>query len=228
MDEYLQSVGLNQVGQLYIGGYGLFHRYLNRPDLTEKVLVQLSHLTDDDAKYYKTGDLVKLNEKGEIIFVGRQDFQVKLRGQRIELEEIERVVLRSRSDAIQNCLVTKFTEETTEQEYLIAYIQSLSSAAETTESKLESEIREYCQRYLLQYMCPSIYIVLKQFPMNQNVDDIHDDTSHLTPPTTNESSDNDYTGHNVGVFLRTYDPEFMKKAVNYYGEADSDGKRKCS
>jgi non-ribosomal peptide synthetase component F len=85
LDAYLQSTGINQVGELYLGGTGVFKGYLNRPDLTDAVLVQLPlYIAHDKRKYYKTGDLVKLNSEGKIIFVGRKDFQVKLRGQRIE------------------------------------------------------------------------------------------------------------------------------------------------
>ncbi|CAF4457467.1 unnamed protein product, partial [Didymodactylos carnosus] len=86
LDEYLQPVYGNQIGELYIGGSGVFAGYYNRSDLTEQVLIDLPKLTND--KCYKTGDLVKMDSSGELRFVGRVDYQIKLRGQRIETGEI--------------------------------------------------------------------------------------------------------------------------------------------
>ncbi|CAF3542636.1 unnamed protein product [Rotaria socialis] len=174
LDEYLQSTAINQIGELYIGGLGIFQGYLNRPDLTDKVLVELpSYITSDRRKYYKTGDLVKLNAKGEIVFIGRKDFQIKLRGQRIETGEIESVILKfsTSSIIIQNSLVTKVKDEIREQDYLVAYIQY--SHPEGQQKKLqngeiEKQIKDHCEERLPQYMVPSFFIFLTEFPLNQN------------------------------------------------------------
>ncbi|UJR38878.1 hypothetical protein I4U23_031546 [Adineta vaga] len=70
------------IGELYLGGIGIFKGYFNRRDETKQVLLKLPVCEDS---VYETGDLAKISEDGDIIFVGRKDFQVKLRGQRIEL-----------------------------------------------------------------------------------------------------------------------------------------------
>ncbi|CAF4205740.1 unnamed protein product [Rotaria sp. Silwood2] len=182
LDEYLQNTIINQIGELYIGGFGVFQGYLNRPDLTEKVLVELpSYITNDRRKYYKTGDLVKLNAEGKIVFVGRKDFQIKLRGQRIEtgrdfflcLSEIESVILKFSlsSTTIQNCLVTKVRDNMREQDYLVAYVhysQSGKQHEKDQKEEIEKQIKDHCQERLPQYMVPSFFILLTQFPLNHN------------------------------------------------------------
>ena len=150
MDDYLQPVLIGDIGELCIAGQGLFAGYLNREDLTKQVLIEYkNHI------YYRTGDLVKIDDRGLIYFVGRKDFQVKLRGQRIEVGEIEQTILHV-SSQITNCVVIKY------KEYLIAYIESLLT------DELETKIKNYCQQHLPQYMIPSLFILLKKFPLNPN------------------------------------------------------------
>ena len=150
LDEYLQTVPIGSIGELYIGGSSVFVGYLNRPDLTEKALIDLDQ---GRGRCYKTGDLVKLNRDGEILFCGRCDFQVKLRGQRIELGEIESTILQS-SQHVSNCVVVKHTEDIN-QEHLIAYIEPTSSYTNVCEnivSELQGSIRRYCKSVLPSYM----------------------------------------------------------------------------
>ncbi|CAF1461540.1 unnamed protein product, partial [Adineta ricciae] len=105
LDNYGQQVlpdGRN-VGEIFLGGVGIFSGYLNDPQASERVLIRLPN-TDD--VFYRTGDLARMTLDGQLVFVGRKDFQVKLRGQRIELGEIETVIMRSSTD-ITNCVVIK-------------------------------------------------------------------------------------------------------------------------
>ncbi|CAF2949617.1 unnamed protein product [Rotaria sp. Silwood2] len=160
LDNYLQPA---LTGELYIGGIGVFHGYLGHPNLTQQALVNIS----GEGKWYKTGDLVKLDSNGEIQFVGRLDFQIKLRGQRIETGEIEQIILKdgSLSFEISNCTITKVNDEKTKEDHLIAYIQSTS-----TEDKqvLESHLKAHCHSWLPSYMIPSMFIILDEFPLNSN------------------------------------------------------------
>jgi amino acid adenylation domain-containing protein len=89
LDEHQQPVPLGVVGELYIGGIGLARGYLNRPELTAKVFLRDPFSGVKDAKMYKTGDLARYLPDGNIIFLGRDDYQIKIRGFRIELGKIE-------------------------------------------------------------------------------------------------------------------------------------------
>ncbi|WP_178989432.1 non-ribosomal peptide synthetase [Winogradskyella schleiferi] len=88
LDSKLRPVPFGAVGELYIGGPNLSGYYINRPDLTEKAYVKNA----DDLKLYKTGDLAKYNSQGDIAFLGRIDQQIKIRGFRVELDEIENIL----------------------------------------------------------------------------------------------------------------------------------------
>src|SRR5207302_3589518 len=90
VDSELQPVPIGVPGELLIGGTGLSRGYLNRPDLTAERFTN-SRLGSSD-RLYKTGDLAKFRPDGLIEFLGRRDFPVKVRGYRIELEEIEHVL----------------------------------------------------------------------------------------------------------------------------------------
>src|SRR5690606_14151831 len=82
-------------GELYIGGVGVARGYLNQPELTAKQFLPDTiggKAYDENARLYRTGDLVKYDEHGDLLFLGRIDRQVKVRGFRIELSEIESVL----------------------------------------------------------------------------------------------------------------------------------------
>ena len=165
LDEFLQNVAIGQEGQLLVGGVGVFAGYFERNDLTAKVLVDINNEI-----FYRTGDLVQLDENGRLHYMGRQDHQVKLHGQRIELGEIERCLLNA---SISACVVMKWGED-----HLVAYVQS----ADITEEKLH----QHCESYLPPHMIPSKFIILEQLPLNPNgkIDRKHlptpDFSTHLT------------------------------------------------
>ncbi|MFZ5515905.1 MAG: amino acid adenylation domain-containing protein [Candidatus Zhuqueibacterota bacterium] len=94
LDAALQPVPVGVAGELHIGGAGVARGYLNRPDLTADKFIPDPHSNAPGARLYKTGDLVRYRENGDIEFVGRVDHQVKIRGFRVELSEIESVLER--------------------------------------------------------------------------------------------------------------------------------------
>ena len=147
MDEVGQRPVMNEAGELYVGGVGVFSGYLGRDDLSTRAMVNIN-----GQSYYRSGDLVRIDSNGLLHYVGRKDFQVKLHGQRIELGEIERCLL---GTTITACVVTKWREH-----HLVAYVQS----SETSETQL----REYCQSHLPPHMVPSMFIILDKLPLNAN------------------------------------------------------------
>ncbi|CAF4047448.1 unnamed protein product, partial [Adineta steineri] len=148
MNQYLQSSATYQEGDLFVGGAGVFAGYLGRDDLTAKALVEI-----DGQLFYRTGDLVQMDNNGLLHYKGRKDHQIKLHGQRIELSEIERCLLNITS--ISACVVMKWNDD-----YLVAYVQSFNVN--------EEEIREQCQSHLPPHMVPSFFIILDKLPLNPN------------------------------------------------------------
>ncbi|CAF1034858.1 unnamed protein product [Adineta steineri] len=149
MDEYFQFVVVNQEGELFVGGACVFAGYFDRGDLTAKILVEINNDI-----FYQSGDLVRYDHQGFLYFKGRKDHQVKLRGQRIELAEIERCLMNI-SLLVSACTVIKWNDD-----YLVAYVQSSHVN--------EGRLRQHCQSHLPPHMIPSIFIILDKLPLNQN------------------------------------------------------------
>jgi hypothetical protein len=171
-DGFSQSVMMNQEGELFVGGVGVFAGYFGRDDLTAKALTEI-----DGEIFYRTGDLVRMGNNGVLHYLGRKDHQIKLHGQRIELGEIERCLL---DTSISACVVIKWGDD-----HLVAYVQS----SDIDEEKL----REHCESHLPPHLIPSIFIVLEQLPLNANgkIDRKllpSPSLSLMTLPTANESS----------------------------------------
>ncbi|CAF4422359.1 unnamed protein product, partial [Adineta steineri] len=107
-----------------------------------------------------TGDFGRIDgETGELIFMGRKDYQIKLRGQRIELGQIEHTIIKF-SSLISGCIVMKYTYH--EQEHIIAYVETTSTSVN------DAELREKCLSTLPSYMVPSMFIILEKFPLSLN------------------------------------------------------------
>ncbi|CAF0817778.1 unnamed protein product [Adineta steineri] len=166
-DVYLQPVSIGEEGELFVGGVGVFAGYLGRDDLTTKALVEIG-----GQLFYRTGDLVTIDNNGLLHYQGRKDHQIKLRGQRIELGEIERCLLNITS--ISACVVMKWNDD-----YLVAYVQSSHTK--------EEQLREHCQSHLPSHMIPSIFIILDKLPLNANG---KIDRKLLPPPDLPSSSGN--------------------------------------
>src|SRR5205823_14096272 len=91
LNSYLQPVPVGVAGEIHIGGVGVAHGYLNRPDLTAEKFIPDPFSQEPGARLYQTGDLACYRPDGNIEYLGRLDTQVKIRGYRIELGEIEAV-----------------------------------------------------------------------------------------------------------------------------------------
>ena len=119
LDAGLEPLPIGVAGELHIGGDGLARGYFNQPDLTAAKFVADPFAKTEGAKLYKTGDLVRRSEDGNIEFLGRIDHQVKVRGYRIELGEIESALLEH--PAVDNVVVAA-REDTPGNKRLAAYV----------------------------------------------------------------------------------------------------------
>jgi len=178
LDKGLRPVSPGSEGELYIGGKGLFKGYINAPQLTNKALVRVTlppeicGTNSNTPILYKTGDMVRQLSDGNIIFVGRADFQVKIRGQRVELGEIENAILQHETVKDIVCIVKAPTGSKELQ--LIAYVvpeampQSSDAYFDLDDSMLAS-LNAYCAKSLPSHMRPAIYVGLPELPLSQNM-----------------------------------------------------------
>ena len=167
MDHHHRLVPDGIVGELCIGGVKLTEGYLNNEELNSQVFIDnpydMSDCTDISSalRLYKTGDMVKRDKQGHLLFVGRKDFQVKLNGHRIETSEIENAISDFRpSDGksyVRDCVVV--VNDNGHIKQLYAYIETAD-----TESFPESELVAYLKGRLPHYMIPSAIIKLQEFP----------------------------------------------------------------
>jgi amino acid adenylation domain-containing protein len=159
LDENKRPAPLGVPGEIYAGGGGLARAYLNRPDLTATRFVPNPYSTVAGARLYRTGDRGRYLPDGQLEFLGRVDQQVKLRGFRIELGEIEAVLCRH--DAVRDAIVVA-REERNEQR-LVAYV-----VGEAPTTELPSQLRNYLQERLPDYMVPSVWVMLDALPLTTN------------------------------------------------------------
>jgi amino acid adenylation domain-containing protein len=156
LDDQLNPIPLGVSGELYIGGMGITKGYLNRPELTQERFVE--NPFEKGSFIYKTGDLAKFRTDGVLEFLGRADEQIKIRGFRVELEEITSHILLEPgvSDAI-----VEVKEDANSNKKLVAWIQSEdSNAGKTMLLRLK--------RSLPNYMIPASVNVLAAFPKLPN------------------------------------------------------------
>lgn len=147
-------------GEIYIGGMGLARGYHQRPDLTADCFRPHPGSAEPGARLYKTGDLARERPDNNFEYIGRLDHQVKLRGQRIELEEIEIVL--ARHPGVRSCLVLAQTFAANDQR-LVAYLIPEGEHRPTTKDLLR-----FLRLSLPAYMIPSIFMYLETWPLLSN------------------------------------------------------------
>jgi amino acid adenylation domain-containing protein len=183
LDNWLKSVGVGVVGELYIGGAGVTRGYLNRPGLTFERFINYklqntnynvqnyknnsihafmqpcNHATMQSPHYpiYRTGDLARWLPDGNIEYLGRIDHQVKIRGYRIELGEIEHQLLKH--EAIKEAVVVAKNNESNDQ-HLCTYI-----VADRESQLTGAELTEFLSKTLPGYMIPPYFVFLEHIPL---------------------------------------------------------------
>jgi amino acid adenylation domain-containing protein len=159
LDRELRLVPAGVTGELYIGGDGLARGYNNRPDLTAERFVPHPFSSVPGARLYRTGDLARYRSDGQIDFLGRRDFQVKVRGFRIELEEVEAAL--SCHPSIRQCVVTVRSDGADKQ--LVAY-----AVLDEARTLTAADMRSYMREKLPEYMVPTQFITLAAFLLTPN------------------------------------------------------------
>ncbi len=156
LDQHLEPAPVGIAGELHIAGVGLARGYLNRPDLTALRFIPNTFSTEPGDRLYKSGDQARYLPDGRIEFLGRIDNQVKVRGFRIELEEIE-AVLGAHAGVRGAAVIAR--EDDPGERRLVAYVAGDADTA---------ELRLYLGERLPEYMVPGTWVRLEQMPLTNS------------------------------------------------------------
>ncbi|RZJ75313.1 MAG: amino acid adenylation domain-containing protein [Flavobacterium sp.] len=161
LDKNNQPVQPNKEGELYIGGAGVTPGYINRPVLNQEkfILNPLPGLNHE--RIYRTGDLVKLLSNGELVFIGRADNQIKLRGHRIETEEIEKHV--TQNTVVNSAIVTLYEDQNSIKR-LAAYVVTNRQSGMSNQ-EIEDQLKNRLALTLPYYMLPAVYVFIDEMPL---------------------------------------------------------------
>ncbi|WP_052019919.1 non-ribosomal peptide synthetase [Paenibacillus sp. JCM 10914] len=160
LDSNLHRVPIGVPGELYLGGDGLARCYWNKEELTAERFIRNRFSNGRDDRLYRTGDIARYLQDGSIQYLGRLDNQVKVRGFRVELGEVEEV-LRAYPSVRNAAAIVREGEQGNKQ--IVAYLE--------TEPDLDTDtllIRSYSQEKLPNYMIPAVFIVMDRLPLTPN------------------------------------------------------------
>ena len=161
VDANMQPVPIGIPGELHIGGVGLARGYLNRPELNAEKFISHPFHDRPGARLYKTGDLARYLPDGNLEFLGRHDQQVKIRGHRIELAEIEAAL--RQHPALRETVVLARDGAHQGDKRLVAYVVANQEPAPTPQV-----LRAFLIQKLPAYMVPSAFVVLEALPQTPN------------------------------------------------------------
>jgi len=157
VNEQLQPVVFGEEGEILIGGKSVARGYLNQPELTGRKFIETDRYKGVAERYYRSGDLARFDNENNIVFLGRADAQVKVRGFRVELSEIEWQIMQC--IGVQACAVALDTD--TQQ--LAAYVVERNG-----EAIYRDEISNLLREKLPYYMIPSTLDVVNSLPMTSS------------------------------------------------------------
>ncbi|MBL0385637.1 amino acid adenylation domain-containing protein [Tumebacillus sp. ITR2] len=180
LDRFLRQVPIGAIGEICVTGVGVGRGYLHDPERTAKAFLPNPFADGMGERLYRTGDLGCFAPDGRLTYISRVDFQVKVRGHRIELGEVEGAL--RRHPLIDQC-VALVRKDDFGQNRLLAYI--VASKPVTTE-----ELRDHLKRWVPEYMIPEALVLLDKMPLNRNgkvdrkalPDPEQSDTGAVTPP----------------------------------------------
>lgn len=161
LDKHMNPVPVGIPGELYIAGAGVGWGYINNHSLTAEKFLPNPFSSAKGERMYKSGDLVKYNEKGILEFIGRMDSQVKIHGLRIEPGEIESVML-EHPDVLQTA-VKPYYDNNSADGRLVGYL-----VGRNDRTVPDIELRKFLRKRLPDYMIPSMFISLPEFPLTSS------------------------------------------------------------
>ncbi|MET9682375.1 non-ribosomal peptide synthetase [Streptomyces coeruleorubidus] len=160
LDEELRPVPVGVGGELYVGGFLLGRGYVNAPGLTASRFVA-NPFANDGSRLYRTGDLARFAPDGSLDFLGRADNQIKIRGMRLEIEDVE-VGLAEHPGVRHTCVVAR--KNTAGGTYLVGYV----IPAAGSEDLQADEVKAWAAEHMVEYMVPAHIVVMTEFPLTAN------------------------------------------------------------
>ncbi|MFF9350151.1 amino acid adenylation domain-containing protein [Streptomyces sp. NPDC014734] len=160
LDDELRPVPVGVGGELYAGGFLLGRGYVNAPGLTASRFVA-NPFADDGSRLYRTGDLARFAPDGSLDFLGRADNQVKIRGMRLEIEDVESG-LAEHPGVRHSCVVAK--KNSAGGTYLVGYV----IPAAGHEDLRADDVTVWAARHMVEYMVPTRVVVMDEFPLTAN------------------------------------------------------------
>ncbi|MFE7094096.1 non-ribosomal peptide synthetase [Streptomyces erythrochromogenes] len=160
LDDELRPVPVGVGGELYVGGFLLGRGYAGAPGLTASRFVA-NPFAGDGSRLYRTGDLARYAPDGSLDFLGRADNQIKIRGMRLEIEDVE-AGLAEHPRVRHSCVVAK--KNTAGGTYLVGYVIPAAGAADLR----AEEVRDWAAAHMVEYMVPARIVVMEEFPLTAN------------------------------------------------------------
>lgn len=181
VDEFLNPVPRGEVGELCIGGAGVGRGYVNSPELTARKFIRDPFVNKPGARLYRTGDLGRWLPDGQIEYIGRVDDMIKIRGYRVEPNEI--IAVLDTHPAVQASAAIA-RKDGTENPLLVAYIVVNHTQVHPTAAQL----RDLLRTRLPDYMIPATFVVLPDLPLTSNG---KVDRKALPPPSASNTLTNE-------------------------------------
>jgi acyl carrier protein len=188
LDHNLSPVPIGCTGELHIGGIQVARGYLNRPELTAEKFIPDPFSAAPDARLYKTGDLARYLPDGSIEYLGRIDFQVKIRGLRVELGEIEARL--AELNAVDKCVVIVREDRPGDQRLVAYYVVKPGVDVSI------SDWRSYLRSKLPEFMIPQHFVELDSIPISPNG---KVDRKALPKPEAEKACEKNYVAPRTGA-----------------------------
>lgn len=224
LDKYMKPVPIGAAGELYISGEGVAEGYYNRKELTNERF--LNDCFRPGNRMYKTGDLVRWNDDGEIEYLRRNDDQIKIRGYRIEIGEIEKVL--NGFPGIKESVVT--VGENGYDKTLRAFYITEKKITEKLNTK---NLRTYLKASLPDYMVPVEYIEIEKFPMTpngkinrnalQSFNILHEEKEHIHMEERIDEKPNDTVNTDISDNVTDKLTEIFSRHLNHSDFGYDDG-----
>lgn len=195
VNEKNELLGINEKGELLISGVNLSRGYLNRETLTKEKFIQLD-VHGKQQRAYRTGDIAYWDMDCNLIYLGRNDNQIKLRGYRIEIDEIESR-LRTHSQIIDCTVIANKIKES--DAALVGFCVILSG-----QTVKEDEIKDYLKKYLPDYMVPAQFYFIDKIPVTLNGKLNKDELVKLMQDLSQQNEQNELKSFNGNIEQTVY------------------------